>query len=101
MLRQSLDDLDEYGQVGDWCFVERPTELDLFLRYPVSDALWVEFYKEAPELNRGDLVRLPLSGEGHPVWQWNGNREAPTLTPSINVVGRWHGWLREGVLVTA
>lgn len=30
-------------------------------------------------------------------WRWNGSRNAPTLDPSINMVGHWHGWLRNGV----
>jgi hypothetical protein len=37
-----------------------------------------------------------------PQWTWDGNREAPTLTPSVQQVGgcRWHGWLRAGEWVT-
>lgn len=30
-------------------------------------------------------------------WEWDGNAEAPTLHPSINHVGCWHGWLKAGV----
>lgn len=35
----------------------------------------------------------------HPVWQWNGNLEKPTTTPSIKFVGgcEWHGYLTDGV----
>ena len=29
--------------------------------------------------------------------RWNGATEKPTLHPSINMLGHWHGWLREGV----
>lgn len=29
-------------------------------------------------------------------WDFDGNVEAPTLTPSINHVGCWHGWLQAG-----
>lgn len=29
-------------------------------------------------------------------WQWDGSRERPTLSPSVNHVGHWHGWLRAG-----
>ena len=29
-------------------------------------------------------------------WQWNGDRERPTLTPSINCHGCWHGFIRDG-----
>ncbi len=32
-----------------------------------------------------------------PSWNWNGSLEAPTLSPSVNHVGHWHGWLADGV----
>ena len=32
-----------------------------------------------------------------PAWQWDGNIEKPTLTPSVHWVGHWHGYLRGGV----
>lgn len=35
---------------------------------------------------------------GHRVWGWDGNKDAPTLTPSIHRVGHWHGYLRAGRL---
>lgn len=43
-----------------------------------------------------------LIGEGfkpggeRPSWRWNGSRTEPTLDPSVNHVGHWHGWLRNG-----
>jgi hypothetical protein len=40
-----------------------------------------------------------LINGGHS-WQWDGNTEKPSLTPSINVVDRWHGWVRAGRLVS-
>lgn len=88
-LRESLHDLNENGEVGDWCFEDNRGRLYMFLAYPNG------YYPESWE-----VVSLPLSGDQHPVWQWDGNREAPTLTPSINVVGRWHGFLRNGKLET-
>ena len=30
------------------------------------------------------------------VWEWDGNREAPTVTPSIEHPGCWRGWLTNG-----
>jgi hypothetical protein len=32
-------------------------------------------------------------------WQWDGNRERPTITPSIQIMDgcRWHGFLTNGV----
>ena len=32
-----------------------------------------------------------------PVWSWDGNEDCPTVTPSINVIGCWHGFLTAGV----
>lgn len=46
----------------------------------------------------------PLRGEPAPgpderMWQRTGDAfETLTLSPSINAVGHWHGWLRNGVL---
>lgn len=96
-LLKDLDDLVENGRVGDWCFVQSEERLLMFLRYPVQE--WAGDL--SMEEQRGDIVNLPLSGPKHPVWQWDGNRESPTLSPSINVIGRWHGWLRAGKLETA
>ena len=34
------------------------------------------------------------------VWEWDGNEDKPTLTPSIHAPGQWHGWMRAGRLVS-
>lgn len=54
----------------------------------------------------GELKSVSFRSERRPVWQWDGNREKPTLTPSINILqldeaGRqigehWHGFLTAG-----
>jgi len=48
----------------------------------------------------GNESYLPLRGHGPPhEWDWDGNREAPTLSPSVFNTGmpcQWHGWLRAG-----
>jgi hypothetical protein len=65
-------------------------------------AIWI--HVPAVDDNLFGLVRIPISPTGSsvpPVWQWDGNKEAPTLSPSINVVNIWHGWLRAGKLVDA
>lgn len=41
---------------------------------------------------------IPFVGDG-PKRQWNGNPDKPTLHPSLNHPGCWHGWLKAGVLV--
>jgi len=35
---------------------------------------------------------------GHPQWDWDGNRAAPTFSPSINCERHcgWHGYIRNG-----
>lgn len=48
---------------------------------------------------------LPVNGHGRPgpSWEWDGNREAPTLNPSVFNSGmpcQWHGWLRAGMWVS-
>lgn len=42
--------------------------------------------------------------DGGARWHWDGNKERPTLTPSILDKGDccgWHGWLRNGEWVSA
>ena len=31
-----------------------------------------------------------------PSWCWNGSTTVPELSPSVNWVGHWHGWLQGG-----
>lgn len=45
---------------------------------------------------QGFLAIRPAN-PAHPSWGWDGNRDAPTLTPSVHHVGHWHGFLRAGV----
>lgn len=46
------------------------------------------------------VIRIrPYSGP-EPSWEWDGNEEKPTLTPSIYAIGIWHGWARAGRLVS-
>lgn len=39
---------------------------------------------------------LPPDEQRHASWEWNGNKETPTLSPSVHHVGHWHGWLQDG-----
>lgn len=45
------------------------------------------------------FIRIPVTGAQQPVWQWDGNEDAPTLTPSLGVGGHWHGFCTAGKLV--
>lgn len=31
-------------------------------------------------------------------WEWDGNEDAPTLSPSLHAVGIWHGFVKGGIL---
>jgi hypothetical protein len=35
-------------------------------------------------------------GGDRPSWRWNGSKTEPTLDPSVNMEGHWHGWLNSG-----
>lgn len=43
--------------------------------------------------------RVYKRGEPKPpgvAWEWDGNLDKPTLTPSLHLVGYWHGFLTAG-----
>lgn len=90
-LRDTLEDLNDNGQFGDWCFFSEKGRDYIMIRCPDGS-------------ERGSVTawRLrPVPDPNDNDWQWDGNREAPTLTPSLHWVGVWHGWLRAGALVSA
>lgn len=50
-----------------------------------------------------DIKRDPQGqNDGRPQWDWNGNRESPTFSPSINCESHcgWHGYIRDGRCVS-
>lgn len=55
----------------------------------------------------GDVVSLPIVSKkvapNDGTWEWDGNRESPTLSPSIRrLMGcKFHGWIRNGVWSSA
>jgi len=42
------------------------------------------------------LVAINYKPPSSPSWNWNGSRTEPTLAPSVNRRGHWHGYLRDG-----
>ena len=88
-LRVNLQDLDDNGLLGDWAFSDGDTYI--FIRLPRPGVDRGEVTAEGLKLS---VISLPNEEN----WQWDGNREAPTLSPSINWVGVWHGWMRAGKL---
>lgn len=37
---------------------------------------------------------------GRAQWDWDGDREAPSFSPSVNCQGCWHGYIKKGRCVT-
>lgn len=48
----------------------------------------------------GATGSLAFRPHASPSWDWDGDVDAPTLSPSVHHVGHWHGWLKEGVWVS-
>lgn len=82
------------GEAGAFCFIyeDEPEMHALVCRLPGA----------------GGYAVMPIGGSDHPCWSWDGNREKPTLTPSIllqtsdpdtgAVFELWHGYMRAGRL---
>jgi hypothetical protein len=50
---------------------------------------------------RTNLKRDPQGKNGGVAqWGWDGNRETPTFSPSVNCKGCWHGHIRKGRCVS-
>ena len=66
-----------------------------------------EFYKIGEKYPAGIIYNCPCGCKaqgslafkpaGNPSWSFDGNMERPTLHPSVNHRGHWHGWLIRGV----
>jgi hypothetical protein len=49
--------------------------------------------------NRQRCTVLLAPNAGAHAWQWDGNEDAPTLSPSVNCGGcGWHGHIQGGVI---
>lgn len=47
----------------------------------------------------GITAGIKVAGDGK--WEWNGDMDKPTCTPSILInAGHWHGYLTDGVFKT-
>lgn len=111
MLKSGIDELE----IGDWCFQDLITPDGnriqngyIALRFLDGDRgfailpIWGVAEAETPP--NGSAYNVL----GKACWIWNGSKEAPTLSPSILHWGdgkdhpaTWHGFLRDGKLITA
>lgn len=129
-LKNNPKELRDEGKVGDWCFIvdEKTGDDVIYLIYPYPQWLlekqlkglegkgdaaagWLSIFYDG---GKGDVFIGHLSSPGKTAkaavaWDWDGNKEAPTISPSILVesrdegrdIERWHGYLRAGELVSA
>jgi hypothetical protein len=69
----------------------------------LHDGVPAHLYFQCPRRPHRCAVALrPNKQPNGASWEWDGNREAPTLTPSISCGAcGWHGWIRGGELVDA
>lgn len=72
-------------QVGDFAFDDEFRHIYIWL----------------PGVSGPDCLQI-RKGEpdGPRIWGWDGNEEKPTLKPSINSPGQWHGFLTAGKLIS-
>ena len=52
---------------------------------------------------KGWLLAIPFDGEKNRLgatWTFDGDYDAPTIHPSVNSKGHWHGWIRDGQMTT-
>jgi hypothetical protein len=55
-----------------------------------------------PILGRTSMRHDPQNKNGGTAhWTWDGDRDAPTFSPSINCGGCWHGYIKRGRCVDA
>jgi hypothetical protein len=74
--------------VGHFCYSPENPPTHIYLRLPMPN-------------DESSACILPIDGSRG--WQWDGNREKPTITPSIwyHTTPDWHGFVRNGELVPA
>jgi len=87
-----MKNLDELKMKGDWCFMLNDSRIA------------IKYGGETVEIT---IIPISVLEDGlNWNWRWDGNRECPTLSPSILVHGNeitvgWHGYMRGGVLMEA
>lgn len=104
MLKQSDTELfDSHGgQAGDWCFLtgslDAAGRTQCYISIRLTDA--EDGFCILPIVTQGDFAD-PARAKTD--WYWDGNREAPTLEPSILHHSKipWHGYMRAGKLEVA
>ena len=85
-------------QRGDFFFIPHPYgELSIWIMLPVvrHNADGTRNFEHAAPARFSIGEHL----DGKDWWAWDGNEEAPTLSPSLHAIGDWHGYVQNGELV--
>lgn len=104
MKRQNLKDLEENGQLGDFAiFINTQGDGELYIGFRSPTPGYAEAFPAGWDPDRGDIHCIPITKAPKQPnsWLWDGNEEEPTISPSIDVVGQWHGYIESGKLRTA
>ena len=85
---------EECVAIGDYIFNEERDYIYIVL--PNKDG---KFATDSEGRAVLDPIRISRSPSSNPrVWTWNGNEDKPSLSPSIDWRGHWHGYLTNGEL---
>ena len=84
---------------ADWDDLKNPGDYIFTGRYQKEGTYGMIFCCPCGCGSLGSLAFDNDTDEGRPRWHWNGSRDKPTLTPSIQKTDgcRWHGYLTDGV----
>ena len=74
-------------------YIDGDGQRSLVLAIPIKDK----------QLPKWSLSHWPIDHENASgaSWSWDRNEDAPTLSPSLHIVGEWHGFVTNGQLIEA
>lgn len=58
----------------------------------------VTYIHYCPGCKHKHRINVEKPNEFNAVWQFDGNMESPTFSPSINIVGQCHYFIRKGMI---
>ena len=111
-VHQPISKMEAHGPGAfHWSVVTRPNGVDVKAILVVTPDGGFSLLA----VNGPGLPSVPLVVDGikqGATWDWDGDEDNPTLAPSIKTYGNrsregrrssmgWHGWMRQGKLVTA
>lgn len=82
MIRCSDDDAVLDGPPGSFYIADTEGGKVMWLKLPDGAASAINLRPYKPDIGAS--------------WEWDGNENKPTLTPSVHRVGSWHGFIRNG-----